>query len=502
MNKELKSYIDRYQSQIEELNLSDLSKDRLIELFIEDRSGLNNLFMAGMGASTLIIRLGAVYQLVKRLHEGDVEEDALLTKQIIDNLRENLPSDTNWKIIWEVCVKIEDKTWSKPLQKSKGEQQNVLEKFISFRNKFVHGYIGLEEQYIKQIHKGLEAVHEICTIHSSLFKDFELSCKDGKYHLNYNKQSYSLHPFIQEGAKDSPYIFQGLYHNKQVPELIGVNFGDTVKHETNEAYEEVFEPMTRSLKIGAGQVFDHSNRINYYKECFVGRDKESDAIINWAKGQDELNVLPVFSDAGMGKGALMANVIDTLRSKENQMPVLYHFCGSGIQNSLHAVLYHLIIQGQKYPPNGAPLWKVEDEQIERKLKRLPSRYHDVIHLFQDLLDQCFSPPKSLSNGNLVILIDGLDEAAVAYANLHISDWFYKYDDKGEIESDWESASNIRWIFTYRKGFYRFSERFKQTKIETLQPLQGLSAEAAHNALEQFEPSPEFLEEVIKRGAIV
>jgi hypothetical protein len=502
MNKELKSYIDRYQAQRNELQLAELSKERLLELFIKNCSGLNNFFMAGMGACTLIIRLGAVFQLVKRLKESDIEEDALLTKQIIDNLRENLPSDTNWKIIWEVCVEVDDVAWSKPILKAKGEQQNLLEKFITFRNKFVHGDIGLSEQYIKEIHKGLLAVNEICEEQCCLFEDFVLSTKNDKYYLTYNSKSYCLHPFIQKGANDSPYIFQGLYHNKQVPELIGVNFGDTVKQNTNQAYEEVFEPMTKSLISATVQVFDHSKRINYYKECFVGRDKESDALINWAKASDELNVLPVFSDAGMGKGALMANVIDTLRSKENQIPVLYHFCGSGIQNSLHAILYHLIIQGQKYPPNGASLWKVEDEQIARKLKRLPSRYQDVIHLFQDLLDNCFNPPKSLSNGNLVILIDGLDEAAVAYASLHISDWFYKYDDKGEIESDWESTSNIRWVFTYRKGFYRFSDRFKQTQIDALQPLQGLSEEAARNALEQFSPSPEFLDEVIKRGAIV
>lgn len=169
---------------------------------------------------------------------------------------------------------------------------------------------------------------------------------------------------------------------------------------------------------------------------------------------------------------------------------------------MHAILYHLIIQGQKYPPNGLTLWKTDDEIIARKLNRLPSRYHDVIHLFQDLLDNCFNPPKALSNGNLVILIDGLDEAAVAYSSLHISDWFYKYNDKGEIESDWVSPINIRWIFTYRKGFYRFPSNFKQAKIEILQPLQGLTEEAARTALQKFNPSEEFLQEVVKRGAVL
>jgi hypothetical protein len=501
MNKELKKYLNRYNEQLENLGIKDLSTDRILALFSKNKAGLNNLFMAGMGACTLMLRLGAVYHLVKKLDKGDIQDDALLIKQIIDNLRENLPSDTNWKVIWEICVALDDNKWQEPINKTKGEQQNILEKFITFRNKYVHSYIALEEKHIKEISKGLVAINEMCEKHSILFSGFNLSVKEGKYYLQYNNKEYCLHPFIQKGAQDSPYIFQGLYNNKEVPELIGIEYGDTVKQDTNKAYEEVFEPLSRTLKSGAGQVFDHSNKINYYKECFVGRDRENDAIISWAKQTDENNVLTVFSDAGMGKGALMANVIDKLRSKENQIPVLYHFCGSGVQNSLHATLYHLIIQGQKYPPNGISLWKSNDEKIQRKLNRLPSRYHDVIHLFQDLLDGCFNPPKSLSQGNLVVLIDGLDEAAVAYANYHISDWFNKYDDKGEVESSWESAKNIRWIFTYRKGFYRFPGNLKQTQIDLLQPLQGLTPEAAREALKEFNPSEEFLDEVIKRGSV-
>lgn len=502
MNKELKKYLDRFNNQLEDLQLKDLSQDRILALISENKSGLNNLFMAGMGACTLMLRLGAVYLLTKKLDKGDVHEDALLTKQIVDNLRENLPSDTNWKVIWEICVLESDKDWQEPLNKPQGDQQNILEKFITFRNKFVHGYFALEEKYIKELNKGLVAINDLCTKHSSLFKGFHLSLKEDKFYLKYGETEYCLHPFVQKGAQDSPYIFQGLYNNKEVPELIGVEFGDTVQHETNREYEAVFEPLYRTLKSGAGQVFDHSNRISYYKECFVGRDRENDAIVNWAKQTDDNNVLTVFSDAGMGKGALMANVIDVLRSSENKIPVLYHFCGSGVQNSLHATLYHLIIQGQKYPPNGNPLWKAEDEIIQRKLNRLPSRYHDVIHLFQDLLDGCFSPFKSLAQGNLVVLIDGLDEAAVAYSSLHISDWFYKYDDKGEVESDWESAKNIRWIFTYRNGFYRFPSQFKQAKNDLLQPLNGLTEEAVREALKQFNPSEEFLDEVVKKGAII
>ena len=502
MNKELNNYIARYQNQLQELDIKAIDEKTIGKLIKEDRAGLNNLFMAGMGASTLIIRLGAVFQLVKKLEEGNAHEDALLTKKIIDNLRDNLPSDTNWKVIWEICVHPQDQAWLQPLLKEKGRQQNIFEQFITFRNKFVHRSIEIEEHFNKQLVQGLITIDKLCNETSALFKDFELSYKDEKYTLKHQNKEYSLFPFIQKGTSDSPYIFQGLYNNQTEPELIGVQYGDTIKQTSNTAYEAIFEPMSKSIKGGAGQVFDHSNRLNYYKACFVGREKEQTAILEWAKGQDDSNVLPIFSEAGMGKGALMANIIDELRNKAQQIPVLYHFCGSGIQNSLHATLYHMIIQGLKYPPNGLRLWQTESEQILHKLKRLPGRYHDTIHLFQDLVEHCFEPPKSLSQGNLVILIDGLDEAAVAYPNLHISDWFYKYDDNGEIESDWKSPSHIRWIFTYRKGFYKFPKQFKQASIDILQPIQGLSADAVRKALSPFAPSEEFLQEVEKKAVII
>ena len=39
--------------------------------------------------------------------------------------------------------------------------------------------------------------------------------------------------------------------------------------------------MMKSLKGGAGRVFNHQDIIDYYTECFVGREKEYDAITKW-----------------------------------------------------------------------------------------------------------------------------------------------------------------------------------------------------------------------------
>ncbi len=59
--------------------------ERLMNVMIEEKTSLNNLFMAGLGASTLILRLGAIIQLSKKLKEGTPKEDALLIKQIVEN---------------------------------------------------------------------------------------------------------------------------------------------------------------------------------------------------------------------------------------------------------------------------------------------------------------------------------------------------------------------------------------------------------------------------------
>jgi hypothetical protein len=112
------------------------------------------------------------------------------------------------------------------------------------------------------------------------------------------------------------------------------------------------------------------------------------------------------------------------------------------------------------------------------------------------------PSRNNLSGNLAIILDGLDEAAVAYPQLHMGDWFNTYDEDGEVTETWKSKVNIRWIFTYREGFYRFPSSEGDTTIETVQPLAGLSEKASKEALAIFNPSSEFLEEVIKRGAIV
>jgi hypothetical protein len=138
---------------------------------------------------------------------------------------------------------------------------------------------------------------------------------------------------------------------------------------------------------------------------------------------------------------------------------------------------------------------------------MPSKFVDDIHFFQTLLDEHLRIQSKNESGNLVIIIDGLDEAQVAYSQLKISDWFYKYNEKEEPEEDWRSASNIRWIFTYRceedgnESFYKFPKMKELAEIEVLQPLTGLKPDAVEEAFKDFSVSTEFKEAVVEKAGI-
>ena len=153
------TYVNRFNEQYENLNLDNMNIERLMNVMIEEKTSLNNLFMAGLGASTLILRLGAIIQLSKKLKEGTPKEDALLIKQIVENLSENLPSDTSWKIIWYITC-ADSSPWKSCVTSSKGHQ-SLIEKFITFRNKYVHGYISLREQDVEKIASGINTINKI-----------------------------------------------------------------------------------------------------------------------------------------------------------------------------------------------------------------------------------------------------------------------------------------------------------------------------------------------------
>ncbi len=497
--KPISNYVDRFISQYKSLNLENNDLDFLTDLIINKKTQVNNLLMSGLGASTLILRLGAVINLSIKLEEGSDEEDVLLMKQILDNIREILPSDTNWKNVLKITCDPKSE-WYKSVN-TEDSSRSLMDKFVTFRNRYVHEIIVLKPDHAQKISNGIEILNIICTEVAPIFENTGLKEVKGEYY--FIKKSFlgksekiSLHPFVQKGSDDDlPYIFQGLYDNKKTAELISTFYGDIEEQKGSLHYDELFSPMIKSLKGGAGKVFDHSDIISYYNECFVGRDDESEDIIKWSKNSEETNnILPIFSSAGMGKGALISNTISRLA--QINISVLYHFCSSGMANNLHAVLYHLILQGKKMQ-----LWNPKDEELNRSLKRLPSKYPDLINLFHDLVDKNFIVTRKNTHGNLIIIIDGLDEAAVAYPEFHISDYFSKYNEDGEATDTWESKPNVKWIFTYREGFYSFPEISNKFSLEKVQPLLGLKEDSVNNALSKFKPSKEFIDGVIKKGKI-
>ena len=489
-----------------------LADSNLLEFIEKEPAQLNNLIMAGMGMSTLFIRMGAVIQMSKKLHDGDSSNDVLFLKQVMDNLRETKPSDTNWRELWEASMQ-SGSEWEKPCIPPKNAD-SLLKRFVTFRNKFVHQSIRLVPEHLNELKKGLSTLDEMAKLFD-LFAGSEIVWIDEKYFWKKGiSPPLELHPFVQKGEQEGlPYLFQG-YENKLKAKFINTIYGDETKPEINSFLDDTFHPIQNALRGGAGKIFDHTERMQYYLDCFVGRDREVKQALNWVMGNSDKNVLPIFSEAGMGKGALTAGIINGVGiidglMKEN-IPVMFHYCGSGMANSLHAILYHFILQGKNMKSikgAGVCVWKVEDEKIKSKLERLPSRYHDSIKLFQDLLDNCFKPPKQFKGKPLVIIIDGLDEAAVVNSQLKVSDWFYTYNDKDEVEGNWNSPIYIKWIFTYRsmpndiKGGFQLEGNFLLEENKLLQPLGGLTEEAVRDALKKFDVSEEFVKTVIERGAI-
>ena len=209
----ISNYVDRFREQFESLNLSAASNEDYENLINNSSSRLNNLLMSGLGACTLILRMGAVINLAKKIEEGSDEEDALLMKQIIDNLREVLPSDTNWKTIWKITCDPES-DWFKCVDSEKGSQ-SLMEGFVTFRNKYVHGIIELRINHLKKLVSGIKILDRVCVEVSPLFDNTKIEVIDGKYYfsepttgLSSKPNKTNLYPFVQSGSEDSlPYIF-------------------------------------------------------------------------------------------------------------------------------------------------------------------------------------------------------------------------------------------------------------------------------------------------------
>lgn len=529
------NYFEEFFQRFDELKkalekkVGDLTvTDNLKAAVAESHQDLNNLIMAGLGMGTLYLRMGAVLMIADKTKSVEDEADVSFLKVVAEKLIHKLPNDGEWKDIWNMYLSQNrsDKWYEMVdrIPKIPGTQEKkIYELFVSFRNDIAHQEIIIKPELstaqIEEISIGIKILEGMAQFVSH-FEGSSITEADGKVFFRYKdeKEGIVVSPYVQlnkekrsEALGILPYLFQGKYYKGS--KFINTEGGET-REEIDDAIEETFSKIKEGiLRYNGDKAFDFKEKIDAYNEWCIGREEVVNAILDWINNSEtDKNVLPIFAPAGMGKGALIAEVIKELKGKQ---PMMFHFCGSGKTNNLHSVLYHFILQGKNMPGlNGVSIWESNDEKINSRLQKFPLQYVDTITLFQNLLSNCISLPQSHKGKALVIILDGLDEAAVADHSKRISDWFYTYDDKGERKEKWTSPEHIKWIFTYRQtsrenkeGFQFEYHEFNSLDLPDLQPLNGLTKEAVKKGLQEefktIEPalSAEFIDTIIKKGAV-
>ena len=611
----MKNYFEEFHNRYKDLKgdlakiVGDLSNDENLKNAISSHHQLlNNLFMAGLGMGTLYLRMGAVLMIAEKTNKSADESDISFLKVMAEKLIHKLPTDGDWLEIWKNFLETEKKCkWNEIIAKS--AKTNIHNAFVSLRNDIAHQKLVInpssESSKVKVALKVLDAM----TSFRTQFEQSIISTENNEVYFQYssNEEKLKISPYVQinkDKTKEEigilPYLFQGRYY-------AGAKFinteGAETKAQKDEAVDDTFKKIKSDIsRFNGDKAFDFDEKIKNYNEWCIGRENEINAIKEWINKETDKNVLPIFAPAGLGKGALVANVIKNLQ--ESKIEHLFHFCGSGAANNLQAILYHLIIQG-----NEKKYWNTDllSTKFQNRLAKLPSQYTDVIELFQtlmvlenetseneisnalknpnpdgrfnaiyyvlkkiikkndknqldELLNQYYITAKGLidSRGHnlqtdyynyifdihfsltkfglksdllelvpsenrelskkfiqpLVIIIDGLDEAAVSDHSKRISDWFYTYNEKGERAEKWIVPEHIKWIFTFRQtskdskeGFQFEYPEFNAEEMDDLQPLKGLTEEAVKKGIAEtfkiHEPSltKDFIDTIIKKGAV-
>ena len=599
------AYYKRYTDFRSTLKIQgELTDDsQLSNIRVEDFKALNNLIMSGLGMGTLYLRMGAVLMISEITNNSEQEEDIAFLKIVAEKLFHKKPADGEWKDIWDAYLKRQASgPWTELLQVSL--IKNVHEKFVSFRNDVVHQKIMIKAQISQKefalIKEGIDILDAMSAFGNVFTGSSIVENEEYVYFKFKEGKEVLVSPYVQINKEKHiepigilPYLFQGKFHKGS--KFINTEGGET-KEEKDEAIDEVFETIKRNIaRYNGDKAFNFDDKIKNYSDWCIGRDSEVKAILEWINNPYiDKTVLPIFAPAGIGKGALVSEVI--IESKKHKSRCLYHFCGSGQHNNLQAILYHFILQGQNF-------WnkKSLSALMQRRLDKLPSQYVDVIELFQalifaenevsveeitaaqnevnankkfkslynilikltkndvssqtmELVNQFSELAKKLLSSNfpkefyyylydihvnllknnivfelfeqipkeyhrsnfdpLTIIIDGLDEAAVADHTRRISDWFYIYEDGQRTERKWCPPSHIKWIFTYRQSNdtktsgYQFEyNEFDTFVLQDVQPLNGLSIDAVKKALKDtfhdnhLELTEEFIDTIIKKGEV-
>jgi hypothetical protein len=631
----MKNYFEEFYNRYEELKsdlekiVGDLSSDKnLIKAISGYHQLLNNIVMAGLGMGTLYLRMGAVLMIAEKTNKSADENDISFLKVIAEKLIHKLPADGDWLEIWKKFLEKDKQCkWYEIISKS--TQPKIHDAFVSLRNDIAHQKIVISEtSELSEIQKALKTLDAMTSFRTQ-FEQSIISIENNEVYFQYesDKEKLKISPYVQINKSNEPdevgvlpYLFQGRYYK-------GAKFinpeGTETKEQKDEAVDDTFEKIKNDIsRFNGDKSFNFAEKINNYNEWCIGRKEEVNCILKWINNAEtDKNVLPIFAPAGLGKGALVAKVIENL--KEKNIKHLFHYCGSGAANNLQAILYGLIIQGgwdkdfnKIINEDKKSIWNVKNlsPKLQNRFARFPTQYTDVIELFQALLDstepeieplkeitdkdfdEAFSIrneqrelnineqfkdicdllykisehklhkrtselldrielllsdktnlklkeknynrlieisinlnkhnfennllsyiPKDYSqvsntdnkikkevNSKLVIIIDGLDEAAVADHSKRISDWFYTYkvdapnadDIRSKRADKWISPKHIKWIFTFRytkdesKKIKQYDypneikAEFNIEENESLQPLKpiNITAEELNKAL--------------------
>jgi hypothetical protein len=480
----MKNYFEEFYKRYEDLkgelvkSVGDLSFDENLKKAISDHHQLlNNIIMAGLGMGTLYLRMGAVLMIAEKTNKSAVENDISFLKVMAEKLIHKLPADGDWLEIWKKFLETEKQCkWNEIISKS--AQPDIHVAFVSLRNDIAHQTLVISPFcQLSQVQKALKILDGMTSFRIQ-FQQSIISTENNEVHFQYssNEEKLKISPFVQINKGETkeeigilPYLFQGRYN-------AGAKFinpeGAETKAQKDERVDDTFEKIKSDIsRFNGDKAFDFKDKINTYNEWCIGRENEVNAILDWINNSEtDKNVLPIFAPAGLGKGALVAKVKETL--VEKNIKHLIHFCGSGAENNLQAILYHLIFQGKNYEyldqnknKQKKNIWNnlYLPPKLQARFDRLPTQYIDVIELFQALLEITdFESDKKNKltveeSSRLVIIIDGLDEAAVADHSKRISDWFYTYKDDAPNADDirskraekWISPKHIKWIFTFR-----------------------------------------------------
>lgn len=403
-NEELKSDTEKIEG---ELSSDENQKNKQL---------LNNLIMAGLGMGTLYLRMGAIIMIAEELAKPDNEKNISFLKVIADNLVPKPPNDGEWTNIWVKHLELNTNSiWNNLINEANNHNQNIpkikfnIGDFVEFRNNIAHQKIILGVDYLKQIKEGFNALRVMAK-----FKDIFINCsfEENTQLVFFSKElakPINVWPYIrvdEENKKEAigkqpyqpsvegilPYLFSGKYYQ-------GVKFINTQGGESNKEQDEDIEDNFKEIQkvitnFNGDKAFNFDEKTSNYNDWFIGREDEVKAISDWIDNSEtEKNVLPIFASAGLGKGALVAKVIENL--KEKNIKHLFHYCGYGAANNLQAILYGLIIQGgwdkdfnKIINEDKKSIWNVKNlsPKLQNRFARFPTQYIDVIELFQALLD--------------------------------------------------------------------------------------------------------------------